>query len=71
MTLESLLNDLRERVAKLELAAQAHDVNPEWARPSSLWECAKQVQVTAKYIARLSKHCPTLRTDYTGRPRSE
>ncbi|WP_103035208.1 hypothetical protein [Castellaniella caeni] len=66
MTLDFLLNDLKERVAKLEQAAQAHDANPSWDQPGSLWECAKRVQVTAKYIARLSKHCATLRTNCTG-----
>jgi len=63
MTLDFLLKDLKERVAKLEQAARTHDVNPAWDQPDSLWECAKRVQVTAKYIARLSKQCPTLHTD--------
>jgi len=57
MNLAFLLDDLKLRVAKLEQAALAHEADPD---SPALWYCAKDVQVTAKYIARLSERCRTL-----------
>jgi len=62
MNLEFLMNDFRERAAKLEQAAYADSSDPTWG--IELCYCAKAVQVTAKYIARLSRRCSNLQEQY-------
>jgi len=61
MNLGYLLIKFGDQVTALTQAVQAHDTDPEWA--TRLWYCAKDVQRTAKWIARLSKRCPTLDAD--------
>jgi len=58
MNLEFLLNDFKKRAVKLEQVAYADSSDPAWG--IKLCYCAKDIQITAKYIARLSKRCPTL-----------
>jgi len=60
MNLEFLLNDFRVKVAEMEQAALEHSPYPDGTIPSALYLCAKDVQRVAKWIARLSKRCPTL-----------
>jgi len=60
MNIEYLMNDFRERAVKLEQAAYADSSDPTWG--IELFYCAKAVQVTAEYIARLSSRCPDLQT---------
>jgi len=65
MNLEYLLNDFKRLLAEFEQAVDAHNANPDWTRANSLHNCAKRLRLPLKYIARLSKRCPTLTAHYT------
>jgi len=62
MNLEFLMNDFKERSAKLERVAYADSSDPAWN--VELFYCAKAVQITAKYIARLSRRSSSLQAPY-------
>jgi len=62
MNLEFLMSDFKERAAKLEQVAYADSSDPAWG--IKLCYCAKDVQITAKYIARLSRRCKNLQEHY-------
>jgi len=64
MNLEFLLTKFKERLANFEQAVQAHDANPEWRHPHSLHVRAEELGFELKWIARLSKRCPTLQAHY-------